>query len=614
MNEKNDPIKKLFDDLKSEVSIVDPVSWCENYLRIDGAPLKLSGGGWKAIADIYRYVGMKAVDRDGKAVIIVKGRQVGASTMSTALELYFTSSGLYGLNPNRPPFRILHCFPALTFVEKFSRDKLSEMIRTSRDNYVAKKSLSYDELKNRQRTDVPSDTLTQKQFKGENKLWVDSCGNGGVRLQGMTLDGIFFDETQHNNAGDVGNSRKTLTAAKYGKVGEGVQVYFGTPLQKGSFFWKSWEASDQRYYHLGCEQCKELFPLYTPNSDEWEDIWVEKNIIQCPKCSFRQDRCEAIERGKWVSTKKVLDNGLEPQYVGFHLNQLFIPYFTKEIIIKEKPGIHPTNTDRIWKNEVLGEFYSGSAMPITEEEIMEKCRNPNRSVSTGIVKSNNVVTFLGADWGGKDDNGDEDSGGGQSYTAMVIISVDSKGTIQIENGFKLKKNDIDYKKSVVEDIYKRFAIQVGVADLGFGNDIVPSIQRQFGSKFLGCMNSGSLTNPVRWDEEDLRLLCNKDIILEEMFNLMRKGKILFPLKDSDSYEKMHWLIQHCCSMEKDTKTVQGNIVHKYVKGNSPNDGLMALMYAYLAYKFYLTNGFKIKDHQRGKQVSNAPILAYLPKM
>lgn len=613
MNDKNDPIKRLFEDLKSEVSLIDPVSWCENYLRIDGSPLKLSGGGWKAIADIYRYIGTKAIDRDGKPVIIVKGRQVGASTMSTALELYFTSSGLYGFGPNRPPFRILHCFPALTFVEKFSKDRLSTMIRTSRDNYVIKKSLSFDEEKNKQRNDVPSDTLTHKQFKGENKLWVDSCGQNGIRLQSMTLDAIFFDESQHNNAGDIGNSRKTLTAAKYGRIGEGVQIYFGTPLNKGSFFWKSWEASDQRYFHLGCEYCKEFFPLYTPNSDEWETIWVEKNTVECPKCKTKQDRCEAIERGKWIATKKLLDNGLEPQYVGFHLNQLFIPYFTKEVIIKEKPGIHPTNTERTWKNEVLGEFYSGSAMPITEEEILEKCKNPHRSISTGIFKNSQITTFVGIDWGGKNDD-DESDNGGQSYTALVIISVDAAGNIQIENGFKLKNNDFEYKNAVVEDIFKRFSIQLGVADLGFGNDIVPTLQKKLGNKFLGCMNSGSLTNPVRWDEEDLRLLCNKDIILEEIFNLMRKGKILFPLKDSDSYEKMHWLIQHCCSMEKDTKTVQGNIIHKYVKGNSPNDGLMALMYAYLAYKFYKTKGFKIKEHQQGKIVSNAPILAYLPKI
>jgi hypothetical protein len=90
-------MEKWFEDLKKEVLKIDPVSFSENYLTIDGKPLKLGGGtGWKYLADIYRYIATKALGPDGKPVVCVKGRQVGATTMATALELYFCTSGLFG--------------------------------------------------------------------------------------------------------------------------------------------------------------------------------------------------------------------------------------------------------------------------------------------------------------------------------------------------------------------------------------------------------------------------------------------------------------------------------------------------------------------------------------
>jgi len=66
-------------------------------------------------------------------------------------------------------------------------------------------------------------------------------------------------------------------------------------------------------------------------------------------------------------------------------------------------------------------------------------------------------------------------------------------------------------------------------------------------------------------------------------------------------------------MEKETRTFQGRVITRYVKGTGPNDGLMSLMYSYLAYKFYLTQGFAVKPHQIGKK-TDSPVLAYLPNM
>lgn len=603
----------VFGEIKRELLKFDPVAFCGHYLKVDGSkPLELNGTGWKFLADIYRYVAVNALRKDGKPVVCVKGRQVGATTMAIALELFFTTSGLFGNSPDNPPMRILHCFPALNNVNKFAKDKLSTMMRTATDDYVKKQGLGWDEKLGKKRTDVPEDTLTEKMFKDENRIWVDSNGNNASRLQGMTLDAIFHDEVQRMLEEDIGNGIRTLTASKYGPTGKGVQLYFGTPLNKGAYFWKIWQASDQRYYYLRCvhDECKHYFTLYTPGSDDWEGIWLYGNVIQCPKCNKIMDKSDAIECGKWIATKTRMDNGEEPLYVGFHFNQFLIPYLTKEAIQAENPKYNPTKSERIWQTEILGEFYSGSALPMTEEELYKYCKNENKSVSARISKASDRMTFMGIDWGGKSELNESL---GQSYSAVVVASVGQDGIFQIENAFKMKKNDLEYKKSVVHEMYRRFGIKITVADIGYGNDIVPDLQREYQSRFWSCLNSGTLIKPIKVIHDNLSIVCNKDLMLDDIFNAMRKSKIMFPLKDSVSFEQMNWLIEHCCSMETETKTIGGNIVNKYVKGAGPNDGLMALMYAYMAYKFFITRGFKVKKHQENTK-GQGPILSYLPRV
>ena len=611
-NVANAAAKELFEDLKKEVLKFDPVAFCEQYLKVDGqARLQINGSGWKFLADIYRYIALHAIQKDGKPVVIVKGRQVGATTLASALEMYFMTSGLFGSSEKYPPIRLLHCFPSLQNVSNFSKTKLAPMMRSSMDNYVLRQGLGWDEKLGKRKSDAPDDTLHSKLFKNENMLLIDSNGNNAARLQGLTLDGIFHDEVQRMLETDINNDVKTLTAAKYGPVSQGIQAYFGTPLNKGSYFWKIWEASDQRYYHLGCTSCNEYFMLYEPDSDKWEEIWLHGNIIKCPHCGFELEKSVAVDNGKWVSSREHLENGSDPIYVGFHFNQLLLPYITKEVIQRENPKYNPTKSVPVWKTDVLGEFYSGSALPMTEEELYKYCKDQNNIVSTRSIE-NGRTYFMGADWGGKDAS--DPGGGGKSYSCVVIISVGVDGIVHIENAFKLKQNDLDYKKSIISEMFSRFNIKMTVADIGHGHDTVKEIQKEYQSRFWSCTNSGTLLRPLKADAEILNITCNKDMMLDDVFTMMRRSKVLFPMGNSRSYEQLNWLVQDCCSMELEKKTVSGNVLNKYVKGNSPNDGLMALMYAIIAHRFTITRGFKVKDHKVGKKAGNAPVLAYLPRI
>ena len=227
-------------------------------------------------------------------------------------------------------------------------------------------------------------------------------------------------------------------------------------------------------------------------------------------------------------------------------------------------------------------------MPLTKGDIYKLCRDPNRQFARSI-DPREKTTYLGLDWGGKNDAAG--SVGGQSYSCAVVLSALPDGTLLIEHAHKLSKNTYEYKKDTVNEMFRRFGIKRAVSDWFFGQDVVHDLQLRYSNRFIGAQGSGSLVKPVKFREDEMILSYNKDLMIEEIFDLFRKGKIRFPWK---SYEYVEWLIDHCTSMEVKQKTVAGNPIKTYVKGPSPNDGLMALMYAYMAYKFDITKGYSVK--------------------
>jgi hypothetical protein len=594
--------KEIFQKLKKQLSMIDPVVFSETYLSLEGKPFTLHGNGYKPFADIYRYVGIKALERTAKPIIIVKGRQVGATTMASALEMYFMGSGLFGTG-DRPPIRVIHTFPQLELAAAYSKTKLNQMIVTSNapEGAVPAKAgakvKSYMQMLLDQSSGT-SESLTFKQFMGGNHLWVESIGVDADRIMGRTADVIFFDEVQKTTTLALGNALKILTTAKYGEPSKGVRVYFGTPRRKGSDFQKMWQKSSQQYYYLGCEGCEKHFPLYTPGSDDWEKIWIHGYIVKCPHCGHEQNKLEAAERGKWVALKDPDDPDCEA--VGFHINQLYMPMFTREAIEKEKPGKHPLNTERVFMNEVLGEFFQGDSSPITAEEIAQFCADRERKFSPRIITSPGLVqqiVVMGIDYGAKSDleqlaNIDKITTRGQSYTTAVILLSKGPGLLSIERALKFKRNDPEYKKGIIDQLMREYNVQLCIGDIGFSNDFSQTLHQMYGDKYLVSRAHPAVNEHVKFrhDAFPKEIIFEKDFYIGELYEQMKKGMIRFPYGD---YERIAWLVEHCASMEikpSISRTGGDPSIH-YVKGGTPNDGFMALLNAYLSYKFLITRGF-----------------------
>jgi hypothetical protein len=593
--------KELFLKLKKQLMMYDPVAFCQEYLTLEGKDFTLIGNGYKPFSDIYRYIGIKALERDAKPVIIVKGRQVGATTMASALEMYFMGCGMFG-DGFRSPIRIIHAFPQLELAAAYSKTKLNQMISQAKIPDGSKESRgarpkSYMQMLLDQST-ATNDSLHFKQFQGGNHLWVESTGIDADRIMGRTADIIFFDEVQKTTGLAIGNALKILTNAKYGPPTKGVQIYFGTPRRKGSDFHKMWQTSSQQYYHLGCEGCKEYFPLYTPDSNDWESIWIHTKIVKCPKCGHEQDKLSAQERGKWVS----LINPDDPdcKMIGFHINQLYMPMFSREDLESEKPGKHPINTERVYTNEVLGEFFQGESGPITPEQIREHCADIGRKFVPRIIPTagvNQQLVVLGIDYGARADleqlaNPDRIKAQGQSYSTAVVLQTKGAGVLSIEFCTKFKRNDPESKKGIIDQLMRQYSIQLAVGDIGYSNDFSYTLHQSYGDRYLVSRAHSKINDHIKFNADAFpkEITFERDYYIGELYEQMKKGMIRFPYGE---YEKIAWLIEHCASMEikpSISKTGADPSVH-YVKGGTPNDGFMALLNAYIAYKFLITRGF-----------------------
>ena len=610
-----DPKNEIFERFRTSLLNIDPVNFIESNLTLDGRPFRLNGNGYKPFCDIYRYIGVKSLEKDAKPVVLVKGRQVGATTMAAALELFFMTSGLFG-NAGRPPIRIMHCFPQLELAYAYTKTKLNTMISTAvpateANQKKANRTKTVIEVK-LDKSIAANDSLQFKQFEGGNHVWIESTGLDGTRIRGRTVDGMLFDEVQDMRGAALGNAIKACAKAQYGRLGDGIQVYFGTPKQSGTEYWKIWRASSQQYYHLGCEKCGEYFPLYTPGSNDWEQIWLHDFIVRCTECGHEQDKRDAAERGKWIAANPDADC----KFVGYHINQLYMPEFTKEKVLGEKPENHPINTERAYQNEVLGEFYAGSSSPITVEEIEEKCADVGKKFAKSLGLSNKWRAYLGLDWGEKADldqlavgeHGPRQQG--QSYSCAVVLITDGPHILNIAYATRLKKNDPAFKKEVVDELFRRFSITLAVGDIGHAGDLTFNLQKEYGERFLASRAVEQIKNHIKFNADlfPKEIQFERNYYIEQMYQTMKNGKIRFPYGD---YEKIAWLINHCCSMEiKVTRDRNNELKQRYVKGASPNDGFMALLNAYLAYLYDISDGFDGNpDLVRTNPNERKPILA-----
>jgi len=631
-NDNNISLGSLFATASTKMLDADPVYWSQNNIVLEGRQFNISKGtGWEFLHEPYRYIGIEATSEWGRPVVLLKGRQVGATLMAEILSLFFIASG------NFKNLHGLHGFPIVTQANRFSSSKFDPLVNDSQtiyDKRFTSESVGTGSLK-----PIGGWNASTKQFRDNCSLLIEGISVDGGRIRGASVNFAFFDEVQDMLAVARQNVRQSLKMASsphriFGPIGRGVEVNFGTPHEQDSNFDRAlWQNSDQRFYNLKCrnKSCGKTFPLYVYGSDSWKTVWVKKFTVQCIHCGLLQDKRKCVDGGEWIPTNINTDcscgghlqdiKGMytcttcgatddSTIYRGYHWNQLFIPMFTKEFILAQERELDPL----VFKTEVLGEFYSGSALPISYEEIYNRCAKDHSNIClpTFLLPTPAVREIaLGIDWGGKV----SEAAPGGSWTVATVMSKDLTGTdpipYKIEYCQKIPSQRMSEQIEIISEIIKGYGVNGTVVDIGFGHQQALELQLMYGDRVKSCYSSGNIKKPYDYNKKNQLITINKDVVIDEIHSLLRKGLIIFPYQNP---EETDWLMRHCASMRMKHVELHGVTRKRFVKGTKPNDGLMAMMYAYISIKYRITSAFaNLNPATYGNNSTMpSPATAYLP--
>ena len=186
----------------------------------------------------------------------------------------------------------------------------------------------------------------------KNKIVFGSISNI-CSLRGYGLRSILFCD-------EFGYSGSTTTEKLNSLFSQG-EVYASTPHDNPELK-TLWNQSEKYYYHLHCSRCDDYFQLYAPGVN-WEDVWLHDYTVKCGHCGYKQDKRQAAKYGTWLTYDKVHNN------VGYHMNKLYLPMFSKEEILQMKQDY----SHKQYTEEVLGEFVvAGSSCDVLAKGINKK--------------------------------------------------------------------------------------------------------------------------------------------------------------------------------------------------------------------------------------------------
>jgi hypothetical protein len=547
----------------SGVQDLDPMYFIESYRTIDGNPFRIRGTGREYLIDFYRYLCV-GILRDKKPVVVVKGRQVEMTEAALNVAMYFLNNYKY--------FNVLHAFPTKEQCGVFSKERVQGAIRDSVNKKFVNQLADHKNAVN---------TVSAIEFKNSDYYYIRSAWAEADSIRGLSVDALLRDEFQDWSESAIGNADMTIARSPYQ-----IKFSFGTPKAAGTKFEKLWELSDQRYFHPKCISCGEYFMITLDN-------FLEKTLIQCPKCKTVQSKQQANAKGKWIPTRQAIKEGS----VGFHISQLIHPEISREQIARQQAesGGGPT-----FKNEVLGEFFTGGSLPLSPAEVIERCCEPNKDIWFPGIILPPKETFMGIDWGSRSDVNDKGA-----FTVLTIISKE-RDQYKLEYAKKVTHSEYGKQVQYIKDMIKLYNCVNVVADIGAGQMQCQMLQQEYGDRVKSCYYAYNLRLKIDYNEKIWMYTVDRDAFLEEIIDIINKGQISMPWQHP---EELEWLIEHVCNTQINATTYSGNVRRKYEKVNrsKPNDGLHSLNYAYIASYTHLGEGGVGRSAQSSLAQTSTPL-------
>lgn len=521
---------------------LDPVYFVQNNRTIDGEPFIIEGNGRDYLVPMYRHLCITAI-KERRPVCVLKGRQVEMTEAALNVSLYFLCNYKF--------FNVLHAFPTKEQVSRYSKERVQGALRFSVPDAQGNAKLEKFKADHKN----ASDTVSSIEFKNSNFYYMYSAWAEADSLRGLSVDALMRDEFQDWADGAIANTDSATARSKYA-----VEFSFGTPKSAGTPFERLWEFSDQRYYHSRCIKCNKLFYITLDNS-------VHGTIVKCDKCGFEQSKKDANLRGEWIATRAATKEGR----AGFHISQLIHPEIRKEEILRRKQEY----SDSKFKNEVLGEFYTGGTLPLNERDVIQRCCEPFKDQDFPYMLTAPIETFMGIDWGGRNDTNEKGA-----YTVVTILQkVGDK--YQIKWTERLTFSDHMKQIARIRELIMLYNSVSIVADQGYGHVQCQILQNEYGPRVKAAYYAPNSKSKMSYNEDTWQLTIDRNAYIEEIIDIINRGQLEIPWK---SPAKCEWFIRQICNTEIKLSQKQGNVFKSYEKVDprKPNDSLHSLNYAYLA--------------------------------
>lgn len=258
-------------------------------------------------------------------------------------------------------------------------------------------------------------SVLQKSFKNESKLFFSFALLDADRVRGISADRLVIDECQDMDPDHIPIIREVMSHSEWD-----ITWHTGTPKTDDNALEKLWLDSSQAEWFIPCRACKhwnipgkeyDLLKIIGPLHDR---ISEEEPATICAKCR----RSIQPRSGRWVH--RYPDKRWSQ--AGYHIPQVIMPiHYAKrkkwaELLGKQR-GAGNTTTAQFY-NEVLGESYDQSTKLVNLTDLLNAAVLPWHNTPEDYVPALKYAgdysrRCLAVDWGG----------GGEKETSFTTLAV-----------------------------------------------------------------------------------------------------------------------------------------------------------------------------------------------
>lgn len=343
--------------------------WADTFRRLS-AGSSAEPGRWRTSKAPYQKEIMDAItDIAIRKVVIMSAAQVGKTDA-----MVLNPIGYY---VHYDPSPIMVIQPTIDMAEKFSKEKLSPMIR---DTPVIAERIN-------EKSRNSGNTIMQKIFPGG---FVTIAGaNSPTGLRSHTVRILLADEIDGYpaSAGSEGDPLM-LATKRQTTYWNKKQVSISTPTIKGaSRIEVEYEHSSKGEWNTPCPCCGELQPLV------WSGVIFDKDNLNeinyvCSKCGTISSEAEWKE--KFIDGRFVHEDPANP-VKGFHLNTLASTLTTwrevveKFLVANEEVKKGNVELMKVWTNTEMGQTWEEDGETIEDEELIKRRENYNCEVPAAVL-------------------------------------------------------------------------------------------------------------------------------------------------------------------------------------------------------------------------------------